>query len=120
MKASLKLREETRQILRAKIPLNILGFQFQSSIETNKKLCLSFSTLFESGPSLKLNYRPKDSSRPFGFALETGIGHFSSVIVAPVTMSAEFSFLGNSGPSFCLHFSSQLDNFWTKRSDSLP
>ncbi|XP_059651792.1 uncharacterized protein LOC132299285 [Cornus florida] len=118
MKASVKFRGDQKPILRAKVPLNILGFPFQSGIEAGdtKELCFNFTTFFESGPLLKLSYRPNDSWRPFGFSVRTGIGHFGSPIGAPMTMNAEFNFLANGNPSFFLRFRPQIGDFSIKRS----
>ncbi|XP_055814433.1 uncharacterized protein LOC129884093 [Solanum dulcamara] len=124
MKASLKFRENQNPIVKAKIPLNTLGFPFRSSIETgtsdakDNDLCLSFSTFFQSGPVLKLFYRPNDSDRPFGLVVKTGVGSLGSPIEAPMTMSAEFNFLRNGSPSFFLQFKPQLGNFSIRRSVS--
>ncbi|XAR63402.1 hypothetical protein NMG60_11023318 [Bertholletia excelsa] len=117
MKASIKFREDQKPVLRAKVPLSVLGFPFQSGIVAGetKELCLNFSTLSESGPILKLSYRPNDSSRPFSFGVRTGIEYFGSPIGAPMTMSAEFCFLGNGSPSFFLHFRSRIGDFSIKR-----
>ncbi|PSS24499.1 Mucin-16 like [Actinidia chinensis var. chinensis] len=119
MKASIKFREDQNPILRGKVPLNILGFRFQSGFEAGetKNLCLNLSTLFESGPSLKLSYRPNDSLKPFSFGVRTGMGRFGSPIGAPMTMSAEFNLLGNGSPIFCLHFRHRIGDFLIKRSD---
>ncbi|KAA8515724.1 hypothetical protein F0562_018665 [Nyssa sinensis] len=70
MKASMKFREDQTPILRAKVPLKILGFPFQSGIVAGdtKDFCLTVGTLFDSGPLLKLAYRPNDSWRPFSFS----------------------------------------------------
>ncbi|XP_019252714.1 PREDICTED: uncharacterized protein LOC109231509 [Nicotiana attenuata] len=122
MKASVKFRENQNPILKAKIPLNTLGIPFRSSIETStnyakdKDLCLSFSTLYQFGPVLKLLYRPNDSHRAFGLVIKTGVGSLGSPIEAPMTMSAEFNFVHNGNPSFFLHFKSQLGDFSIRRS----
>lgn len=116
MKASLKFRENQNPIIKAKIPLNTFGFPFlSSSIETTTSdvkdtdLCLSFSTFFQSGPVLKLFYRPNDSNRPFGLVVKTGVG-------SPMTISAEFNFLRNGNPSFFLQFKPKLGDFSIRRS----
>nr|XP_016500772.1 PREDICTED: uncharacterized protein LOC107819194 [Nicotiana tabacum] len=122
MKASVKFRENQNPIFKAKIPLNTLGIPFRSRIETStnyardKDLCLSFSTLFQFGPVMKLLYRPNDSDRPFGLVIKTGVGSLGSPIEAPMTMSAEFNFVHNGNPSFFLHFKSQLGDFSIRRS----
>ncbi|KAK9283112.1 hypothetical protein L1049_011343 [Liquidambar formosana] len=118
MKASIKFREDQKPLFRAKVPLSILGFPFQSGIEAGdtKELCLNFSTFFESGPLIKLSYRPNDSWNPFSLGVKTGIGHFGSPISAPMTMSADFNLLGHGNPSFFLHFRPQIGDFAIRRS----
>lgn len=120
MKASLKFREEKRPVLRAKIPLSILGFPFQSGIVAgeSKELTLSLSTFFESGPSIKIAYRPNDTWNPFSLIVKTGTGPFGSPISTSMLMSAEFNLLGRGNPSFMLHFKPQFGDFSIKKSQS--
>ncbi|XP_038882551.1 uncharacterized protein LOC120073784 [Benincasa hispida] len=120
MKASLKFREDQKPLLRAKIPLSILGLPFQSAIAagTSNELTLKLSTHFESGPSFNLAYRPNDSSNPFSLIVKTGIGSFGSPISSPMLMSAEFNLLANGNPSFMLHFKPKLGDFSIKKSQS--
>ncbi|XVE96089.1 hypothetical protein REPUB_Repub02eG0191200 [Reevesia pubescens] len=120
MKASLKFREEKRPVLRAKIPLSILGLPFQSGIVAgeSKELTLNLSTFFESGPSIKIAYRPNDSWNPFSLIVKTGTGPFGSPISSSMLMSAEFNLLGHGNPSFMLHFKPQFGDFSIKKSQS--
>ncbi|XP_022882920.1 uncharacterized protein LOC111399696 [Olea europaea var. sylvestris] len=120
MKASIKFREEQKPVLRAKIPINILSFPFQSGIVAgeSKELSLNLSTFFESGPSFKFSYRPNDSHNPFSFIFKTGIGYFGSPNKSPLTMSAEFNLIGNQNPSFFIHFKPNLGDFSVKKSHS--
>ncbi|KAA8518259.1 hypothetical protein F0562_015858 [Nyssa sinensis] len=120
MKASLKFREDQNPLFRAKVPLNILGFPFQSGIVAgeSKELSLNLSTLFDSGPSLKVAYRPNDSLNPFNLIFKTGIGHFGSPISSSMTMSAEFNLIGNQNPTFLVHFKPQFGDFTIKKSKS--
>ncbi|XP_058070847.1 uncharacterized protein LOC131219611 [Magnolia sinica] len=117
MKASLKFREDQKPLVRAKIPLSVLGLPFLSGISAgdSKELCLNLSTFFESGPSLKVSYRPNDSWNPFSLAVKTGIGSFGSPISAPMAMSAEFNLLGRGNPSFFLQFKPQIGDFSFKK-----
>ncbi|KAH6772093.1 hypothetical protein C2S52_005131 [Perilla frutescens var. hirtella] len=117
MKASIKFRDEQKPLLRAKIPINILNFPFQSGVVAgdSKELSLNLSTYFESGPSLKFSYRPNDSQNPFSFIFKTGIGHFGSPIRSPLTMSAEFNVIGSQNPSFFIRFKPDLGDFSVKR-----
>ncbi|MBA0587333.1 hypothetical protein Gorai_000465 [Gossypium raimondii] len=120
MKASLKFREEKRPVLRAKIPLSIFGLPFQSGIiagET-KELTLNLSTFFESGPSIKVAYRPNDTWNPFSLIVKTGTGPFGSPISSSMLMTAEFNLLGHGNPSFMLHFKPQFGDFSIKKSQS--
>ncbi|KAI7998725.1 hypothetical protein LOK49_LG10G02985 [Camellia lanceoleosa] len=120
MKASIKFREERNPLFRAKVPLNILGLPFQSGIVAgeSKELSLNLGTFFDSGPSLKIAYRPNDSQNPFNLVFKTGIGHFGSPISSPMTMSAEFNLIGNQNPSFFIHFKPQFGDFCIKKSQS--
>ncbi|XP_057982521.1 uncharacterized protein LOC131167697 [Malania oleifera] len=120
MKASLKFRDDQKPLFRAKVPLNILGLPFQSGIAAgeSKELSLTLGTLFDSGPSLKVAYRPNDSSNPFSLVLKTGIGSYGSPNSASMTMSAEFNPLELGNPRFFLHFRPQLGDFSIKKTQS--
>lgn len=120
MKASIRFRDEQKPLLRAKIPLNIMSFPFQSGISAgdSKELSLNLATFLDSGPSLKFSYRPNDSRNPFSFVFKTGIGHFGSPIKSPLVMSAEFNLVGNQNPRFFIHFKPDLGDFSLKKSHS--
>ncbi|KAG2325556.1 hypothetical protein Bca4012_040071 [Brassica carinata] len=125
MKASMKFREEKNPLFRAKIPLSILGLPFQSGIVAgeSKELSLNLATFFESGPSLKLAYRPNDSHSPFSLVVKTGTGPFGSPISTSMLMSAEFNLLGrgnnkNHHPTFMIHFKPRFGDFSIKKSHS--
>ncbi|PNY06160.1 hypothetical protein L195_g002622 [Trifolium pratense] len=126
MKASLKFRDEQKKpLLRAKIPLSILGAPFQSGIVAgdSKELTLNLSTFFQSGPSLKLAYRPNDSQNPFSLIVKTGTGSFGSPFSSSMLMSCEFNLLnrnktGGAQPLFMLHFKPRFGDFSFKKSQS--
>ncbi|XP_024975422.1 uncharacterized protein LOC112513404 [Cynara cardunculus var. scolymus] len=121
MKASMKFREEQKPLFRAKVPLNILGFPFQSGVVAgeSKELSLNLSTFFESGPSVKVAYRPNDSINPFSLVFKTGIGHLGSPISSSLNMSAEFNLIGGAqNPSFFVHFKPQFGDFTVKKTQS--
>ncbi|PHU05797.1 hypothetical protein BC332_26619 [Capsicum chinense] len=121
MKASIKFRDEKKPLIRAKIPLTVLNIPFQSGVVTGEsnELSLTLGTVFDSGPSLKFGYRPNDSKNPFSFVFKTGIGHFGSPILSPLTMSAEFNLIGKSqNPSFFIHFKPSFGDFCLKKSHS--
>lgn len=120
MKASIKFRDEQKPLFRAKIPLNIIGFPFQSGIIAgeSKELSLNLTSFFEAGPTVKFAYRPNDSVKPFSLVFKTGIGHFGSPINSSFNMSAEFDLLTsfqNPNPSFKVHFKPRLGDFTVKK-----
>ncbi|OIV94570.1 hypothetical protein TanjilG_25632 [Lupinus angustifolius] len=125
MKASLKFREDQKPLLKAKVPLNILGIPFQSGVVSghSKELTLNLATFFQSGPSIKFSYRPNDSGNPFSLILKTGTGSFGSPVSGSVVMSCEFNLQNRSGngnvsPVFMLHFKPRFGDFSFKKSRS--
>ncbi|CAM8973879.1 unnamed protein product [Rhodiola kirilowii] len=121
MKASLKFRDEQKPLLRAKVPLNVLNFPFQSGVVAGhtKELSLHLSTFFDSGPSLKLAYKPNDPSNPFTLVVKTGTGKYGSPIDSSMVMSAEFNLVGHGGnPSFFLHFKPRFGDFGIRKKQS--
>ncbi|CAH1418367.1 unnamed protein product [Lactuca virosa] len=121
MKASMKFREEQKPLFRAKAPLKILGFPFQSGMVAgeSKELSLNLSTYFESGPSLKVSYRPNDSLNSFSVVLKTGTGHFGSPISSSFNMNSEFNLSrGGQNPRFFVHFKPQFGDFIVKNVQS--
>lgn len=120
MKASLKFRDEEKPLLRAKVPLSVIGLPFKSGIVAGEpgELTLNFATFFESGPSIKLAYRPHDTWNPFSVMVKTGTGPFGSPRSSSMLMSAEFSLLRGGNPSFMLHFKPQFGDFAIKKVQS--
>ncbi|WCJ39564.1 hypothetical protein M5689_020545 [Euphorbia peplus] len=120
MKASLKFRDDQKPLVRAKVPLSILGMPFQSGIVAgeSKELSLNLATFFESGPSIKIAYRPNDSWNPFSLIIKTGTGAFGSPSCSSMLMSAEFNLVGKGNPSFMLHFKPRFGDFSIKKSQS--
>ncbi|KAM3690384.1 hypothetical protein ACJW31_09G117800 [Castanea mollissima] len=120
MKASLKFREDQKPLLRAKVPLSILGLPFQSGVIAgeSKELSLNLGTFFESGPSIKIAYRPNDTWNAFSLVVKTGAGPFGSPISSSMLMSAEFNLIGRGNPTFMLHFKPQFGDFSIKKSQS--
>ncbi|XP_027366475.1 uncharacterized protein LOC113872835 [Abrus precatorius] len=122
MKASLKFREEQKKpLLRAKVPLSIIGMPFQSGIVAgeSKELSLNLATFFDSGPSLKVAYRPNDSRNPFSLIVKTGTGPFGSPLKSSMLMSCEFNLPGRTGgPLFMLHFKPRFGDFTFKKTQS--
>ncbi|KAM5559016.1 hypothetical protein ABKV19_020589 [Rosa sericea] len=119
MKASVKFREDQKPLLRAKVPLSILGLPFQSGIVAgeSKELTLNLGTFFESGPSVRVAYRPNDTWNPFSVVVKTGTGSFGSPFNSSMLMSAEFNLLGRvNNPSFMLHFKPRFGDFSIKKS----
>ncbi|KAJ6832308.1 uncharacterized protein M6B38_346305 [Iris pallida] len=116
MKASLKFREDQKPLVKAKVPISILGLPFLTGVSAGetKELRLDLVTAFDSGPSLRASYRPNDPSAPFAVSLRTGVGPLGSPIAAPMSMTAEFGFGGGGGggsPSFVVLFKPRLGDF---------
>ncbi|QCE05196.1 uncharacterized protein LOC114189607 [Vigna unguiculata] len=122
MKASLKFRDEQQKpLFRAKVPLSVLGMPFQSGIVAGetKELTLNLSTFFESGPSLKVAYRPNDSKNPFSLIVKTGTGPFGSPLKSSMLMSCEFNLPARTGsPLFMLHFKPRFGDFTFKKTQT--
>ncbi|GMN55900.1 hypothetical protein TIFTF001_025019 [Ficus carica] len=120
MKASVKFRDDQKPLFRAKVPLSILGLPFQSGIVAgeSKELTLNIGTFFESGPSVRIAYRPNDTWNPFSLVVKTGTGHFGSPTASPMLMSAEFNLLSRGNPRFMLHFKPQFGDFSIRKSQS--
>eukprot|EP00262_Sarcandra_glabra_P021193 TRINITY_DN880_c0_g1_i2.p1 TRINITY_DN880_c0_g1~~TRINITY_DN880_c0_g1_i2.p1 ORF type:complete len:339 (-),score=49.42 TRINITY_DN880_c0_g1_i2:180-1196(-) len=121
MKASLKIREEgggQNPLLRAKIPVTVLGVPFISAFTAGDPSDLSFHlrTASINGPSLKLSYAPNDPYNPFALSLKSGIGIWGSPDNSPLIMQANFPLFGKSpNPSFSLQISPQFGDFSFKK-----
>jgi hypothetical protein len=122
MKASIKFRDDQKPLLRAKVPISILGIPFLSGVSAGetKELRLDLGTAFESGPSFRVSYRPNDTSTPFSLVLKTGVGSFGSPVKAPFAMSAEFNLIGpgsiGSSPRFSILIKPRFGDFVLKKS----
>ncbi|KAJ3696598.1 hypothetical protein LUZ61_000303 [Rhynchospora tenuis] len=122
MKASIKFRDEQKPLLRAKVPISILGLPFLSGVSAGetKELRLDLGTAFESGPLFRVSYRPNDPSTPFSLVVKTGVGSFGSPIQAPFAMSAEFNLIGpgaiGSSPRFSILIKPRFGDFVLKKS----
>ncbi|XP_068634705.1 uncharacterized protein [Aristolochia californica] len=118
MKASLKLREERQNpLLKAKIPVTVLGLPFVSGVTAGDPSDLSFHirTSSDAGPSLNFSYKPNDRFNPFGLTLKSGIGVLGSPDSSPLILSAHFSLIGRANPSFSIQIRPQFGNFSLKR-----
>ncbi|XVF52403.1 hypothetical protein PTKIN_Ptkin05aG0015600 [Pterospermum kingtungense] len=140
MKLSLKLQDDQKPLLKAKIPISIFSQPFISSLTTttpttaegggrsksSQNACFCLSTNFPSGPSLKLSYAPSTSPTtttiPFSLSLKSGLGLFGSPKDSPLTFSAKFSLSssnpGSVIPTFSLHLKPQFGNFYFRKSTS--
>ncbi|XP_074565497.1 uncharacterized protein LOC141821994 [Curcuma longa] len=127
MKASIKFQEDRPPLLRAKVPVGILGLSFVSGVaatapaadgDSSSDLRLDLSTAFRAGPSLRLSYRPNDASNPFSLVLKTGVGAYGSPSAdSPLSMSAEFGLLG-SRPTLSLLLKPRFGDFSLRKSVS--
>ncbi|XP_077235257.1 uncharacterized protein LOC143877220 [Tasmannia lanceolata] len=118
MKASLKLREEEQKpLLRAKIPVSVLGLPFISGISTGDSSDLSFHvrTASPTGPSMKLSYQPNHPHNPFSLSLKSGVAIWGSPENSPLIMTAHFSLIGRLNPSFSLHIKPDFGDFTLRK-----
>ncbi|XP_062194334.1 uncharacterized protein LOC133897576 [Phragmites australis] len=114
MKASIKFREDDRPLLRAKVPVGVLGLPFLSGLAAGgdaKDLRFDLSTAFPSGPALRLSYRPNDPLQPFALSVRTGLGPLGSPARAPFALAAEFNLLSSNTPAFSLLFKPRIGDF---------
>ncbi|CAM0952019.1 unnamed protein product [Alopecurus aequalis] len=114
MKASIKFRDDDQPLLRAKVPIGVLGLPFLSGVSAGgdpKDLRFDLSTAFPSGPALRLSYHPNDPLQPFALSVRTGLGALGSPIRAPFALSAEFNLLSSNPPAFQLLFKPRIGDF---------
>jgi hypothetical protein len=116
MKASIKFRDDDRPLMRAKVPIGVLGLPFQSGLSAGgdpRELRFDLSTAFASGPALRLSYRPNDPGLPFALTVRAGVGPLGSPARAPFALAAEFSLLSSdpSSPAFFLRLKPRLGDF---------
>lgn len=116
MKASIKFREEAPPLVRAKIPVAVLGLPFLSGFAVGagdafRDVRFDLATSFRVGPSLRLSYRPNDDRKPFSLVVKTGTGTLGSPSGnSPLVMSAEFG-LQSGRPAFSLRFKPNFGDF---------
>ncbi|CAL5013430.1 unnamed protein product [Urochloa decumbens] len=116
MKASIKFRDDERPLMRAKVPIGVLGLPFQSGLAAGgdpRELRFDLSTAFASGPALRLSYRPNDPGLPFALTVRAGLGPLGSPARAPFALAAEFNLLSSdpSTPAFFLRLKPRLGDF---------
>ncbi|XP_062195187.1 uncharacterized protein LOC133898488 [Phragmites australis] len=116
MKASIKIRDDDRPLMRAKVPVGVLGLPFQSGLSAGgdpRELGFDLSTAFASGPAIRLSYRPNDPDLPFALSVRAGLGPLGSPASAPFALAAEFNLLSSdpSSPAFFLRLKPRLGDF---------
>lgn len=113
MKASVKVREGQRPLVRAKVPINFYGLPLFSGISVGdqQELALHLGSYLEAGPSCRLSYKPNDVHSPFAVLLKTGFGLWGSPHSAPLTIAAEFNLARRENLSFTLRLKPRLGNF---------
>ncbi|CAL9045694.1 unnamed protein product, partial [Musa banksii] len=120
MKASIKLREAGPPLVRAKVPVGVLGLPFISGVTAAaRELRLDFATGFRSGASLRLSYHPNDPLNPFSLVIKTGVGALGSPSSgSPLSMAVELGLLGGSCHTFSLLLKPRLGDFSFRKSVS--
>lgn len=113
MKASVKVREGQRPLVRAKVPVQVAGLPFYSGISVGdeKELALHLGTNMEAGPSCSISYRPNDPQSPLAVLLKTGFGLWGSPRAAPFTIAAEFNLARRENVSFTLRLKPRVGSF---------
>ncbi|CAL9133765.1 unnamed protein product, partial [Musa textilis] len=120
MKVSVRFPEDRPALVRAKIPVGVLGLPFISgaaaAVGDARELRLDLSTAFRAGPAFRLSYRPNDPHKPFSLVLKTGAGPLGSPAGgSPLAMSAEFGLFG-ARPTFSLLLKPRFGDFTFKKS----
>lgn len=117
MKASVKVREGQRPLVRAKVPVQVSGLPFFSGITVGdeKELALHVGTNMAAGPACSLSYRPNDPQSPLAVLLKTGFGLWGSPRAAPFTISAEFNVARRENVSFMLRLKPRVGSFSFRR-----
>uniref|UniRef100_A0A1D1ZIH2 Retinoblastoma-associated protein n=1 Tax=Anthurium amnicola TaxID=1678845 RepID=A0A1D1ZIH2_9ARAE len=123
MKASVKLRDDPQAppLLRAKLPVAVLGLPFVASASAGDPHDLSFQlrTAFPAGPSLHLAYHPNPHlpHHPFSLTLRSGVGLWGSPDRSPLLLSAHLPLVTSPTPalSFSIQIGPSLGDFSLKR-----
>ncbi|CAM6092133.1 unnamed protein product [Calypogeia fissa] len=113
MKISLKVREERRPIIRAKLPLNVLGLPVFTGVTSGdqEELALHLGTDVQAGPSFRVSYKPNNVISPFSVLVKTGFGLWGSPNGAALAMSAEFDLNSSGSPSFSVRMKPKFGDF---------
>lgn len=116
MKASVKVREGQRPLVRAKVPVSFFcGVPLFSGITVGneRELALHVGSDLDTGPSCRLSYRPNDSHTPLAVLFKTGFGLWGSPYGSPFTIAAEFNIAPRreQNVSFRLRLKPRLGNF---------
>lgn len=118
MKVSLKLREERRPIVRAKLPLNVLGLPVFTGVTTSgdqDELALHLGTDVRAGPSIRVSYKPNNTVTPFSVLVKAGLGLWGSPNGAPLAMSAEIDLNSSGSPSFSVRLNPKFGDFGLRK-----
>ncbi|RZS22978.1 hypothetical protein BHM03_00055820 [Ensete ventricosum] len=124
MKASIKFREDRDLLVRAKVPVGVLGLPFVSGVTTAagrggdedaRELRLDLSTALRAGPSVRFSYRPNETVNPFSLVLKISVG--APCAGSHLSMAAEFGLLG-SRPTFSLLLKPRIGDFSFRKSVS--
>lgn len=117
MKVSLKLREERRPIVRAKLPLNVLGLPVFTGVTSGdqEELALHLGTDVRAGPSFRVSYKPNNAFSPFSVLVKTGLGLWGSPNGALMAISAEIDLNSNGSPSFAVRVNPKFGDFGMRK-----
>lgn len=117
MKISMKVREERRPIVRAKLPLNVLGLPLFTGVTSGdqEELALHLGTDVSAGPSCRVSYKPNNEFSPFSVLVKAGLGLWGSPNGAAMALSAEFDLNSNGSPSFSVRLKPKFGDFGLRK-----
>ncbi|KAL3699812.1 hypothetical protein R1sor_017834 [Riccia sorocarpa] len=117
MKASVKVREDQKPLVRAKVPLILGGLPLYTGVTSGDphELALHVGTYADAGPAMKFSYKPNDTISPFSILLKTGFGVWGSPQGAAIAMSAEVSLSSAGTPSFSFRLKPKFGDFGLRK-----
>ncbi|KAL2652117.1 hypothetical protein R1flu_020245 [Riccia fluitans] len=117
MKASLKVRDNQKPLVRAKVPLSLGGLPLYTGVTSGDphELALHVGTYSDAGPAVRFSYKPNDTASPFAVLLKTGFGVWGSPQGAAVALSTELNLSSTGTPSFSFRLKPKFGDFGLRK-----